>query len=95
MGIRHLYTHLLPYARPETFPSTAAPKTALYIDGPALCHHIYHLLFISLTTSGNAFETTLSYHVFALAFASYLSRLESSGFAMFLSPRPPHLLRVR
>ncbi|KAA8909375.1 XPG domain containing-domain-containing protein [Sphaerosporella brunnea] len=80
MGIRHLYTHLRPYSRPETF--SAGNPTSLYIDGPALCHHIYHHLFNSLTRSGNAFETTLPYRVFAAAFLSYLSRLESSGFTI-------------
>jgi hypothetical protein len=88
MGIRHLYSHLSPYARPETFrPSDT--NTALFIDGPALCHHIYHLLFCAAPSSGNAFETAVPYRTLALAFSSYLSRLESSGFKMYLPPAVP------
>ncbi|KAF8533853.1 XPG domain containing-domain-containing protein [Trichophaea hybrida] len=80
MGIRHLYSHLSPYARPETF-DPASSRAILYIDGPALCHHIYHLLFCAGSPAGgNAFETTLNYRTLALAFGSYLSRLSTSGF---------------
>jgi hypothetical protein len=81
MGIRHLYTHLSPYAQPETFPRPSA--TAIYIDGPALCHHIYHHLFSSVSTSGNAFETSISYSVLGDAYGSYLTRLEGAGFEMY------------
>ena len=86
MGIRRLYAHLAPYAHPETFSQSSQTATPIYIDGPALCHHIYHLIFrASSTVGGNAFETTVSYRAFTLAFGSYLARLESSGFKM-LSP---------
>ena len=91
MGIRNLYSHLTPFARPEIFSSSCDSKTPIYIDGPALCHHIYHLIFCAGSAiGGNPFETTLSYRTFALAYHSYLSRLEVSGFRMFLSPIPQH-----
>ena len=84
MGIRNLYSHLLPYARPESFPpADSTEKTAIYVDGPALCHHVYHLIFCAGSSiGGNALETTIPYRQFALAFGSYLARLEASGFEM-------------
>ena len=94
MGIRNLYTRLTPHARPETFGcdprNAAAERTPLYIDGPALCHHVYHQLFCAATATAaatanvNAFECVAGYGVFALAFGSYLARLQSCGFEMYL-----------
>lgn len=92
MGIRNLYTRLKPHARPETFGSdprnAAVGTTPLYIDGPALCHHVYHQLFCAATATAaatanvNAFECVVGYAVFAPAFGSYLARLQACGFEM-------------
>ena len=81
MGVRNLYTLLHPHSTPETFFSTSTSPTPLYIDGPALCHHIYYSLF-TLSPSTHAFASVIPYAPFAAAFLDYLTLLTTSGFSI-------------
>ncbi|KAH8145019.1 uncharacterized protein LAJ45_10929 [Morchella importuna] len=80
MGIPHLYTHLRPYAHPETFPpSPPAPPTPLFIDGPGLAHHVYQLALCSTPqASGNPWDAALSYSTFQTALIRYLDELSAA-----------------
>ncbi|KAI5845577.1 XPG domain containing-domain-containing protein [Morchella snyderi] len=78
MGIPHLYTHLRPYARPETFPHPA--PVPLFIDGPGLAHHVYQLALSStpLAASANPWDAALGYCVFQAALVRYLDELSAA-----------------
>lgn len=84
MGIPHLYTHLRPYAHPETFPpSPPAPPTPLFIDGPGLAHHVYQLALCSTPqASGNPWDAALSYSTFQTALIRYLDELSAAQLHM-------------
>lgn len=94
MGIPHLYAHLRPYARPESFPPAAvSPSTPLYIDGPGLAHHVYHLARPAATAAAaaNPWESALSYCDFQAAVVAYLDQLTAASFYMYPPPLPAHI----
>ncbi|KAF8427723.1 XPG domain containing-domain-containing protein [Tirmania nivea] len=89
MGIPGLYSLLRPYAQPFIFPSpTPGSKqlTHLYIDGPALAYHVYH---VSLNANyydslgrvrRNPFDAVVEYDEFVAEVGAFLERLEDVGF---------------
>lgn len=86
MGIPHLYNYLRPYALPESFSSAAAQSTPLYIDGPGLAHHVYHLALCSTRlTASNPWESAISYRDFQTAVVTYLDLLTEASFSMYSS----------
>lgn len=92
MGIPNLYSLLRPYAQPVTFPPPTSPDTDkemhLYIDGPALAHHVYHSALNEnyYDTLGrvrrNPFDAVVDYDEFVKEVGSFLGRLEEVGFFM-------------
>lgn len=85
MGIPRLYMHLRPYARPESFPPAAvspSPSTPLYIDGPGLAHHVYHLARPA-AAAADPWESALSYCDFQAAVVAYLDLLAAASFCMY------------
>lgn len=92
MGIPHLYTHLRPYARSESFPQADGRATPLYIDGPGLAHHVYRLALCSTRlASSNPWESALSYRDFQAAVVLYLDLLEVASFSMYHSRTIPSI----
>lgn len=87
MGVPRLYTHLRPFARPETFPAgSGGVPTPLFIDGPGLAHHVYRL---SCSSSSSALCSAPSYCELQAAIITYLDVLSASSLCMCVLPPPP------